>query len=45
MLPKFLRMLTETDLYDEVSSKKLFDDWDKYCIVRMNTNGTWRKKL
>ena len=44
MLPKFLRMLAETDSYDEVSSKKLFDDWDKYCIVRMNTNGTWRKK-
>ena len=45
MLPKFLRMLAETDTYDEIGAKKIFDNWDKNCIVRMNTNGTWRKKL
>jgi hypothetical protein len=29
----------------EIGAKKIFDNWDKNCIVRMNTNGTWRKKL
>ena len=35
----------ETETYDEIGAKKIFDNWDKNCIVRMNTNGTWRKKL
>ena len=45
MLPKFMFQLAQTDEYDESAAKKLFDRWDKNCLVRMNTNGTWRKKL
>ena len=45
MLPKFMFQLAQTDEFDESLAKKLFDRWDKNCLVRMNTNGTWRKKL
>ncbi|MBF86341.1 MAG: hypothetical protein CL489_17945 [Acidobacteria bacterium] len=45
MLPKFMFQLALADEFDESSAKKVFDRWDTNCLVRMNTNGTWRKKL
>jgi len=38
-----MKSLAESDGYDEISAKKLFESWDRGCIVRMNVNGTWRK--
>ena len=39
----FMKALAESPSYDETSAKKLFDSWDRSCIVRMNKDGTWRK--
>ena len=39
----FMKSLAESTTFDETSAKKLFDSWDKNCIVRMNKDGTWRK--
>ena len=43
LIPNFMKSLAETTTFDETSAKKLFDSWDKHCIVRMNKDGTWRK--
>jgi len=39
----FMKSLAETSIYDETAAKKLFDNWDKNCVVRMNKDGSWRK--
>ena len=39
----FMKALAESPAFDETSAKKLFDNWDRSCIVRMNKDGTWRK--
>ena len=39
----FMKALSETPTYEETSAKKLFDNWDKNCVVRMNKDGSWRK--
>ena len=39
----FMKSLAESPSYDETSAKKLFDNWDRSCIVRMNKDGSWRK--
>ena len=39
----FMKALAESPSYDETMAKKLFDNWDRSCIVRMNKDGTWRK--
>ena len=38
-----MKSLAETSIYDETAAKKLFDNWDKNCVVRMNKDGSWRK--
>ena len=38
-----MKSLAESPSYDETSAKKLFDNWDRSCIVRMNKDGSWRK--
>jgi len=43
LIPNFMKALAESTTFDETSAKKLFDSWDKNCIVRMNKDGTWRK--
>ena len=42
-LTNFMKSLAESITFDETSAKKLFDSWDKNCIVRMNKDGSWRK--
>ena len=42
-LTNFMKSLAESTTFDENSAKKLFDSWDKNCIVRMNKDGSWRK--
>ena len=39
----FMKSLAESPSFDETSAKKLFDNWDRSCIVRMNKDGSWRK--
>ena len=38
-----MKALAESTSFDETTAKKLFDSWDRHCIVRMNKDGTWRK--
>jgi non-homologous end joining protein Ku len=43
VITEFMKALSESITFDENAAKKLFDAWDKNCIVRMNKDGTWRK--
>ena len=43
IITEFMKALSESSTFDETAAKKLFDSWDKNCIVRMNRDGTWRK--
>jgi len=43
IITEFMKALSESTTFDETAAKKLFDAWDKNCIVRMNKDGTWRK--
>ena len=45
IITEFMKALSESITFDENAAKKLFDNWDKNCIVRMNKDGTWRKMV
>lgn len=39
----FIKKLTDTPLFDELSAKKLFGNWEQQCIIKLNGDGSYRK--
>lgn len=39
----FIKKLSDTSLFDEISAKKLFGNWEQQCVIKLNGDGTYRK--
>jgi replicative DNA helicase Mcm len=39
----FIKKLSDTPLFDEISAKKLFGNWEQQCVIKLNGDGTYRK--
>ena len=43
MYENFIKKLSDTPLFDEISAKKLFGNWEQQCVIKLNGDGTYRK--
>ena len=39
----FIKKLGESPLFDDMSAKKLFGNWELQCVIKLNGDGSYRK--